>query len=149
MYDIFGKYGTIPQIRIETNKDTRGTAFVVYEDIYDAKTAVDHLSGFNFANRYLIVLYYQQANMGKKSDMKKNEEEIARMQEKYGVSTKDKFRGVSSFVILRAVAQFLENNGFSKTLKKFPSEAGIEKGELKDLPLDLKEMYCKYSKMWC
>ncbi|XP_050150081.1 splicing factor 3B subunit 6-like protein [Malus sylvestris] len=90
MYDIFGKYGTIPQIRIETNKDTRGTAFVVYEDIYDAKTAVDHLSGFNFVNRYLIVLYYQQANMGKKSDMKKNEEEIARMQEKYGVSTKDK-----------------------------------------------------------
>ena len=28
----------------------------MYEDIYDAKTAVDHLSGFNVANRYLIVL---------------------------------------------------------------------------------------------
>ncbi|KAI3699726.1 hypothetical protein L2E82_44197 [Cichorium intybus] len=26
-----------------------------YEDIYDAKTAVDHLSGFKVANRYLIV----------------------------------------------------------------------------------------------
>ncbi|KAF2291937.1 hypothetical protein GH714_042279 [Hevea brasiliensis] len=51
MYDIFGKYGAIRQIRIGTNKDTRGTAFVVYEDIYDAKTAVDHLSGFNVANR--------------------------------------------------------------------------------------------------
>lgn len=37
-------------------KDTRGTAYIVYEDIYDAKTAVDHLSGFNVANRYLIVL---------------------------------------------------------------------------------------------
>ncbi|PON86596.1 Splicing factor-like protein [Trema orientale] len=49
MYDIFGKYGAIRQIRIGTNKDTRGTAFVVYEDIYDAKTAVDHLSGFNVA----------------------------------------------------------------------------------------------------
>ncbi|XP_068302932.1 splicing factor 3B subunit 6-like protein [Pyrus communis] len=90
MYDIFGKYGAIRQIRIGTNKDTRGTAFVVYEDIYDAKTAVDHLSGFNVANRYLIVLYYQQAKMGKKSDTKKKEDEIARMQEKYGVSTKDK-----------------------------------------------------------
>ncbi|KAG6792955.1 hypothetical protein POTOM_002121 [Populus tomentosa] len=53
MYDIFGKYGAIRQIRIGTNKDTRGTAFVVYEDIYDAKTAVDHLSGFNVANRIL------------------------------------------------------------------------------------------------
>ena len=90
MYDIFGKYGAIRQIRIGNSKETRGTAFVVYEDIYDAKTAVDHLSGFNVANRYLIVLYYQQAKMSKKFDQKKKEEEIARMQEKYGVSTKDK-----------------------------------------------------------
>ena len=69
MYDIFGKYGAIFQIRLGDRKDTRGTAFVVYEgewmletysvylsaiiksdnnfvaDIYDAKAAVDHLSG--------------------------------------------------------------------------------------------------------
>lgn len=38
MYDIFGKQGAIRQVRIGTSKDTRGTAFVVYEDIYDAKT---------------------------------------------------------------------------------------------------------------
>lgn len=90
MYDIFGKYGGIRQIRLGCNKDTKGTAFVVYEDIYDAKNAVDHLSGFNVANRYLIVLYYQHAKMSKKFDQKKNEEEIAKLQEKYGVSTKDK-----------------------------------------------------------
>jgi pre-mRNA branch site protein p14 len=42
------------------------------------------------ANRYLIVLYYQPAKMNKKFDQKKKEEEIAKMQEKYGVSTKDK-----------------------------------------------------------
>ncbi|XP_020589606.1 splicing factor 3B subunit 6-like protein [Phalaenopsis equestris] len=91
MYDIFGKYGAIRQIRIGTSKETRGTAFVVYEDIYDAKTAVDHLSGFNVANRYLIVLYYQQSKISKKMDLKKKEDELARMQEKYGISTsKDK-----------------------------------------------------------
>lgn len=89
MYDIFGKYGAIRQIRVGTSKDTRGTAFVVYEDIYDAKTAVDHLSGFNVANRYLIVLYYQQAKMSKKFDHKKKEDEITKLQEKYGLS-KDK-----------------------------------------------------------
>ncbi|KAL8124582.1 splicing factor 3B subunit 6-like protein [Apium graveolens] len=89
MYDIFGKYGAIRQIRLGNGKDTRGTAFVVYEDIYDAKTAVDHLSGFNVANRYLIVLYYQQAKMSKKFDHKKKEDEITKLQEKYGVSTKD------------------------------------------------------------
>ncbi|KAL5101523.1 hypothetical protein RYX36_005850 [Vicia faba] len=79
-----------PKIGIETNKDIRDTAFVVNEDIYDAKTTVDHLSGFKVTNRYLIVLYYQQEKMSKKFDQKKKEDEIARMQEKYGVSTKDK-----------------------------------------------------------
>lgn len=41
-----------------SSKETRGTAYVVYEDIYDAKEAADHLSGFNVANRYLIVLFF-------------------------------------------------------------------------------------------
>ena len=36
----------------------------MYEDIYDAKTAVDHLSGFNVANRYLIVLCACAAESG-------------------------------------------------------------------------------------
>ena len=41
-----------------TTSDTKGTAYVVYEDIFDAKNACDHLSGFNVCNRYLVVLYY-------------------------------------------------------------------------------------------
>ena len=49
-----------------SSKETKGTAYVVYEDIYDAKTAVDHLSGFNVANRYLIVLYYNTSKQNKK-----------------------------------------------------------------------------------
>ena len=36
--------------------ETKGTAFVIYEDIFDAKNAVDHLSGFNVAGRYLYNL---------------------------------------------------------------------------------------------
>ena len=43
--------------------ETRGTAFVVYEDIFDAKNACDHLSGFNVCNRYLVVLYYQSTKV--------------------------------------------------------------------------------------
>jgi len=54
MYDIFGKFGAIRQVRLGNAPDTRGTAFVVYEDIYDAKNAVDHLSGFNVCGRYLV-----------------------------------------------------------------------------------------------
>lgn len=85
MYDIFGKYGGIRQIRIGDSKETRGTAFVVYEDIYDAKTAVEHLKGFNVANRYLILLYYNPARMNKKKNLKEEEAEIRAMQAKHGV----------------------------------------------------------------
>jgi RNA recognition motif. (a.k.a. RRM, RBD, or RNP domain) len=31
MYDIFGKFGALRQVRIGDSKETRGTAFVVYE----------------------------------------------------------------------------------------------------------------------
>ncbi|CAH2048122.1 unnamed protein product [Thlaspi arvense] len=90
MYDIFGRYGAIRQVRIGCTKATRGTAIVVYEDIQDAKKAVDNLSGFNVTNRYLIVTYYHHAKMNKKVDLNKGEEDVAKLQEKYGVSTKDK-----------------------------------------------------------
>ncbi|CEP02124.1 RRM domain-containing protein [Plasmodiophora brassicae] len=60
LYDLFGKYGAIRQIRKGVDPSTRGTAFVVYEDIFDAKNACQHLSGFNVKGRYLIVLYYSE-----------------------------------------------------------------------------------------
>lgn len=59
--------------------DTRGTAFVVYEDIFDAKNACEHLQGFNILGRYLIVLYYQQNKITKKMNLQKKEEEIKEM----------------------------------------------------------------------
>lgn len=85
LYDIFGKYGAIRQIRIGTAPDTKGTAFVIFEDIYDAKNACDHLSGFNVQNRYLIVLYHQAAKLHKKVDAAKKKENIEQLKEKYGV----------------------------------------------------------------
>ncbi len=87
MYDIFGKYGAIRQIRVGNTPDTRGTAFVVYEDIFDAKNACDHLSGFNVCNRYLVVLYYQANKAFKKVDADKKEADLAAMKAKYGLAT--------------------------------------------------------------
>ena len=65
--------------------DTRGTAFVVYEDIYDAKNAVDHLSGFNVCGRYLVVLYYQAAKMQKRMDTDAKKRELEDLKQKYNV----------------------------------------------------------------
>lgn len=55
LYEIFGKYGAIRQIRLGTSNATRGTAYVVYEDIFQAKHACENLNGFQVAGRYLIV----------------------------------------------------------------------------------------------
>lgn len=65
MYDIFGKYGAIRQIRLGNTNHTKGTAYVVYEDIFEAKNACENLNGFQVAGRYLIVLYHQQSRMSK------------------------------------------------------------------------------------
>lgn len=89
MYDIFGKYGAIRQIRMGSTTETKGTAFVVYEDIFDAKNACDHLSGFNVCNRYLVVLYYQPNKQYKKTDLQKKADELDKMKQKYGLNTPD------------------------------------------------------------
>lgn len=45
------------QIRQGIANNTKGTAFVVYEDVMDAKQACDKLNGFNFQNRYLVGMF--------------------------------------------------------------------------------------------
>ena len=55
---MFGRFGAVRQIRKGKNGDKKGTAFVVYEDIFDAKEAVENLNGFNVGGRYLVALYY-------------------------------------------------------------------------------------------
>mmetsp|Transcript_11303 Transcript_11303/g.23139 ORF Transcript_11303/g.23139 Transcript_11303/m.23139 type:complete len:130 (-) Transcript_11303:769-1158(-) len=83
LYAIFGKYGAIFQIRLgDKDKDTRGTAFVVYEDIYDAKAAVDHLSGFNVGGRYLIVLYYQPSKFEKRAQQEEKEKDLIELRKR-------------------------------------------------------------------
>merc|ERR1712142_31601 len=89
MYDIFGKYGAIRQIRVGNSPETRGTAFVVYEDIFDAKNACDHLSGFNVCGRYLVVLYYQANKVFKKMDTDKKAEEINKVKTKYNINSEE------------------------------------------------------------
>ena len=86
LYDIFGKYGAIRQVRLGITNETKGTAFVVYEDIYEAKNALDHLNGLNVNGRYLIVLYYQEEKMKQiQAKKKKLKEENAQLREKHDI----------------------------------------------------------------
>ena len=42
LYDLFGRYGSIRQIRIGNEQKTRGTAFVVFDDVMDVCLTFRH-----------------------------------------------------------------------------------------------------------
>lgn len=56
LYDLFGKYGPIRQVRLGTSTDlkTKGTAYVVFESPDDAKEAIGALNGFHLMERYIV-----------------------------------------------------------------------------------------------
>ena len=73
LYDIFGRFGAVRQIRRGVSNKNKGTAFVVYEDLIDAKRAVEKLKGINVLGKYLICLYFNPRKERKKE--KENEED--------------------------------------------------------------------------
>lgn len=63
LYELFGRFGSIRQIRLGNIKETRGNAFVVYENDQEARTARDKLSGYNFQGHFLVVLLHSVEKM--------------------------------------------------------------------------------------
>lgn len=43
LYDLFGRYGSIRQIRIGNEQKTKGTAFVVFDDVMDVSHSLPGL----------------------------------------------------------------------------------------------------------
>ncbi|KKA29383.1 hypothetical protein TD95_004034, partial [Thielaviopsis punctulata] len=86
LFDLFGKFGPIRQVRQGIANNTKGTAFVVYEDVMDAKQACDKLNGFNFQNRYLVVLYHQPDKMVRsREDLEARKESLAQLKQQHGI----------------------------------------------------------------
>ena len=77
------------QIRQGIASNTKGTAFVVYEDVMDAKSACDKLNGFNFQNRYLVVLYHQpdklKASAQQAADVEQRQENLEKLKREHGI----------------------------------------------------------------
>eukprot|EP01059_Diplonema_ambulator_P030849 TRINITY_DN5459_c0_g1_i1.p1 TRINITY_DN5459_c0_g1~~TRINITY_DN5459_c0_g1_i1.p1 ORF type:complete len:129 (+),score=26.45 TRINITY_DN5459_c0_g1_i1:66-452(+) len=93
LFEVFGKFGTLRQVRVGNKAETKGTAFVVYDDIFDAKNACDHLAGFNFNGRYLIVLYYDKERSAKRKEDLKKQEEIEKLRMKYSTTRNEGAEG--------------------------------------------------------
>ncbi|KAJ3518053.1 hypothetical protein NLJ89_g80 [Agrocybe chaxingu] len=105
LYDLFGRYGSIRQIRIGNEQKTKGTAFVVYDDVMEvcssygtastqlsyfiqAKNALDHLNGFHLQERYIVVLYHMPAKQdaaAAKADLARREEDLAQLKKKHNI----------------------------------------------------------------
>lgn len=82
------------QIRQGIATNTKGSAYVVYEDVNDAKSACDRLNGFNFQSRYLVVLYHQPEKMSKANaaaasssqDLANRAEHLEKLKQQHGVA---------------------------------------------------------------
>ncbi|KAL1310969.1 hypothetical protein AAFC00_001189 [Neodothiora populina] len=86
LFDLFGKYGPVRQIRQGIANNTKGTAFVVYEDVMDAKQACEKLNGYNFQNRYLVVLYHQPEKMAKQQqNLAERQEQLEKLKREHGI----------------------------------------------------------------
>ncbi|CAO1629935.1 unnamed protein product [Sympodiomycopsis kandeliae] len=87
LYNLFGKYGPIRQIRLgdSTQLKTKGTAFVVYEEMNDAKQALDHLNGYHLNDRYIVVLYHMPSRQASKTDLARREQELKEIKERHNI----------------------------------------------------------------
>jgi len=86
LYDLFGKFGPIRQIRQGIAANSKGTAYVVFEDVLDSKMACDKLNGFNFQNRYLVVLYHQPEKMAKSNaDLAERQQKLEKLKQEHGI----------------------------------------------------------------
>ncbi|TAQ89953.1 hypothetical protein B7494_g1734 [Chlorociboria aeruginascens] len=88
LFDLFGKFGSIRQIRQGCANNTKGTAYVVYDDVMDSKMACDKLNGFNFQNRYLVVLYHQPEKMSQRNredDLAERKENLEQLKQQNGI----------------------------------------------------------------
>ncbi|SPO25874.1 related to RNA-binding protein (RRM superfamily) [Ustilago trichophora] len=79
LYQVFGRYGAIRQIRLGDGPKTKGTAYVVFEEMADAKRASDNLNGFHLNERYIVVLYHMPARLAAKADLARREAELAEL----------------------------------------------------------------------
>ncbi|KAL0211616.1 hypothetical protein RCL1_005242 [Eukaryota sp. TZLM3-RCL] len=82
LFDLFGQFGPIRQIRLGTEGKARGTCYVVYEELDDAKKAVAKLSGFLFHGFYITVGFFNPNVILKELSEQRREKTTAQLEER-------------------------------------------------------------------
>ncbi|KAJ1033030.1 hypothetical protein NDA16_000309 [Ustilago loliicola] len=86
LYQIFGRFGAIRQIRLGDGPKAKGTAYVVYEEMADAKRASDNLNGFHLNEHYIVVLFHMPARLAAKADLARREAELAELKALHNIT---------------------------------------------------------------
>ncbi|KAI1645646.1 pre-mRNA branch site protein p14 [Daldinia loculata] len=74
------------QIRQGISVEAKGTAYVVFWNVMDAKNALEKLNGYNFQNRYLVVLWHQpEKTLKSKDDLQARKDNLAQLKMKHGI----------------------------------------------------------------
>ena len=81
LYELFGKYGGVHNVWVGNTQETKGTAYVMYNDIMDAKAATDQLNNMKMGQgRFLVVLYYNKERMDKATEQKTRRRDVEEIQ---------------------------------------------------------------------
>ncbi|KDN53076.1 RNA-binding domain-containing protein [Tilletiaria anomala UBC 951] len=86
LYELFGRYGPIRQIRIGDGPKTKGTAYVAFEEMNDAKQALDRLNGFHLQERYIVVLYHMPQKLTAKAELARREAELEALKQAHNIT---------------------------------------------------------------
>lgn len=60
IYDLFGQFGVIRQVRLGNATSTKGKAYVVYESLPEARRALETLHGFSINGRFLVINFFHR-----------------------------------------------------------------------------------------
>ncbi|KAI1345203.1 pre-mRNA branch site protein p14 [Xylariaceae sp. FL0016] len=80
----------VRQIRKGISEQAKGTAYVVFWNAIDAKNAMERLNGFNFQNRYLVVLWHQPEKTLKakeaREEIKMRQNNVEQLKAQHGIA---------------------------------------------------------------
>ncbi|EGW31249.1 uncharacterized protein SPAPADRAFT_56134 [Spathaspora passalidarum NRRL Y-27907] len=86
MYEFFGQFGNINQIRISNEESTQGSCFIIYSNLANAIRAANELNGVNFQGRYLVTsLYPVDKSLINKEEMILRKEQLSQLKQQYSI----------------------------------------------------------------
>jgi pre-mRNA branch site protein p14 len=57
--NLFDRYGTVRQVRLGVEPETKGTAYIVFDDLFAAQRAQESLNNYHMHDRYIIVRFHK------------------------------------------------------------------------------------------